>query len=77
MNAKRELLEYISNPVLTTSKNSMGGDENWYNPYFVIKQTFSIEEINSMSEMEVENLVRLGNVVSILSKIITGDVKVN
>lgn len=61
---KRKLLEYISNPVLTTARNSMGCDENWYNPYFVTKETFSIEEINSMSDKEVETLVRLGNSMS-------------
>ncbi len=64
MDEKRKLLEYISNPVLTTARNSMSCDENWYNPYFAIKETFSIEEINSMSDKEVETLVRLGNSMS-------------
>ena len=47
MTEKEKLLEYIKKPVLTTAKNSMGCDENWYNSYFAIKETFSIEEINS------------------------------
>ena len=48
MTEKEKLLEYIKKPVLTTARNSMGCDENWYNSYFVIKETFSIEEINSI-----------------------------
>ena len=59
-----ELLEYIKKPVLTIARNSMGCDENWYNSYFAIKETFSIEEINSMSDKEVANLVRLGDSMS-------------
>ena len=61
MTEKEKLLEYINKPVLTTARNSMGCDENWYNSYFAIKETFSIEEINSMSDKEVANLVRLKN----------------
>ena len=50
MTEKEKLLEYIKKPVLTTARNSMGCDENWYNSYFAIKETFSIEEINFMSD---------------------------
>ena len=64
MTEKEKLLEYIKKPVLITARNSMGCDENWYNSYFAIKETFSIEEINSMSDKEVENLVRLGDSMS-------------
>lgn len=64
MTEKEKLLEYINKPVLTTARNRMGCDENWYNSYFAIKETFSIEEINSMSDKEIENLVRLGDSMS-------------
>ena len=64
MKKKKKLLEYIKKPVLTTARNSMGCNENWYNSYYAIKETFTIEEINSMSDKEVENLVRLGNSMS-------------
>ena len=64
MTEKEKLLEYIKKPVLTTARNSMGCDENWYNSYYAINKTFAIEEINSMSDKEVENLVRLGNSMS-------------
>lgn len=42
----------------------MGCNENWYNSYYAITKTFTIEEINSMSDKEVENLVRLGDSIS-------------
>ena len=64
MTEKEQLLEYIKKPVLTRAIKSMGCDENWYNSYFAIKETFSIEEINSMSDKEVANLVRLGDSMS-------------
>ena len=64
MTEKEKILEYIKKPALTTARNSMGCDENSYNSYFAIKETFSIEEINSMSDKEVANLVRLGDSMS-------------
>ena len=64
MTEKGKILEYINNPILTTARNSMGCDENWYNSYFAIKETFSIDEINSMSDKEIENLVKLGDSMS-------------
>ena len=45
MSEKEKLLEYINNPVTTTMRNRMGCDENWYNPYYAIKETFSKEKI--------------------------------
>ena len=42
----------------------MGCDENWYNPYFAIKESFSLEEIEKMSEREIQNLVKLAGNIS-------------
>lgn len=61
MSKKENLMEYISNPITTDARNRMGCSENWYNPYYAIKQTFSLEEIQSMSDKEIENLVRLAD----------------
>ena len=36
-------------------------NESWYDSYYAIKETFSVEEIKSMSEKEVDNLVHLAN----------------
>lgn len=64
MTEKEALLEYINKPILTTARNRMGCDENWYNSYYAIKKTFSVDEINSMSEIEIESLVRLADAMS-------------
>ena len=63
MNSKEKLLQYISNPYYTTQINSMGCSENWYNPYYAITRTFSKEEIEKMSDVEIENLVKLASVI--------------
>lgn len=64
MTEKEALLEYINKPILTTKRNRMGCDENWYNSYYAIKKTFSFDEINSMSDIEIESLVRLADAMS-------------
>lgn len=61
MGKKENLMEYINNPITTDERNRMGCSENWYNPYYAIKQTFSLEEIQSMSDKEIESLVRLAD----------------
>ena len=63
MNNKEKILEYIVSYKSPDKimRNSMGCDESWCDPYYAIKETFSVKEIESMSENEVDNLVRLGN----------------
>ena len=61
MTEKEKLLEYINKPIVTDARNSMGCSENWYDAYYAIKETFSIDEIISMSGKEVENLVKLAD----------------
>lgn len=57
---KSMLLEYIKVSTMSTDKrNRMGCNESWYEPYYAIKQSFSVEEIEKMSEREVRNLVKL------------------
>ena len=59
MTEKEKLLEYIDKPVLTDARNSMGCSENWYNPYYAMKETFTKEEIENMSDKEINNLIKL------------------
>ena len=59
MAEKEKLLEYIDKPVLTDARNSMGCSENWYNPYYAMKETFTKEEIENMSDKEIDNLIKL------------------
>lgn len=60
---KEFLIQYCNNSLDVNRKNRMGCNENWYNPFYAIKETFSQEEINSMSCQEVENLLKLGNAI--------------
>ena len=62
---KQKLLEYMDNPVETKARNSMGCSENWYNPYYAIKETFSREKIENMSDEEIENLVKLADEIGL------------
>ena len=59
MTEKEKLLEYIDNPVLTGARNSMGCSENWYSPYYAMKETFTKEEIENMSDSGINNLIKL------------------
>jgi len=59
MAKKEKLLEYIDKPVLTDARNSMGCSENWYNPYYAMRETFTKEEIENMSDKEIDNLIKL------------------
>ena len=63
---KEEIINNIKNTstVGTSTRNSMGCLENWYNAYFSIKMTFSMDEIENMSENELNNLVKLGNTIA-------------
>ena len=65
MTQKEKLLEYINNPVTTDARNRMGCSENWYNAYYAIKETFSVEEIQAMTDKEVDNLVRLADEIGL------------
>lgn len=59
MSEKEKLLEYIDKPVLTDARNSMGCSANWYNPYYAMKETFTKEEIENMTESEINKLIKL------------------
>ena len=61
MSEKEKLMEYINKPITTDARNRMGCSENWYNAYYAIKETFSIDEIIRMKDKEVENLVKLAD----------------
>lgn len=61
---KEEIINGIKNVVTTTARNSMGCSENWYNSFYAIANTFTMEEIDGMSEKELNNLVKLGNSIA-------------
>ena len=61
---KEKILNEIENCEITPLHNSMGCSENWYNPYYAMKETFTREELNDMSETELNNLIRLAEAIS-------------
>ena len=61
---KEQLLKDIESLKETTSRNSMGCSENWYDYVYAIKQTFTIQEIRSMDELEIEHLIKLAENIS-------------
>ena len=56
---KKEIIEKIKNYKLTRERNFMGCMEDWYNFEFAMKQTFTIKEIEQMTDNEIDNLLKL------------------
>ena len=61
---KEEIIKEIKNVKAIQGHNIMGCSENWYNPYYAIRETFTMEELEAMSENELNNLVKLGETLS-------------
>lgn len=57
--SKEDLIKKIKDYKISGESNSMGCMEDWYNYVFAFKQTFSIEEIENMSQKQIEDLIRL------------------
>lgn len=53
----KEILEYKS----TDARNSMCCSENWYSFPYAMKETFTLEEIENMSEREIQLLYKLAD----------------
>ena len=45
-------------------RNRMGCLENWYNPFWSIGQTFTDDELESMTDNELKNLYKLAENIS-------------
>ncbi len=58
---KEKLIEEIKNYKRGDERNRMGCLESWYDYVFAFQQTFSIEEIEQMSQKEIDNLIKLAN----------------
>lgn len=61
---KKELIDAIKSYKITNARNSMGCLEDWYDFTFAMKATFSVDEIEKMSEHDIELLHRLHESVS-------------
>lgn len=57
---KEMLLKYIETIQEPDNRiNRMGCSESWYDPFYAMKQTFTKEEVEAMSDDEINNLLRL------------------
>lgn len=64
MSEKNKLLEYINTPQEEShARNRMGCLESWYDPYYAISNTFNKDTIESMTESEVDNLIKLASTI--------------
>lgn len=61
---KDELFKKINEIKLTTNRNKMGCSENWYNPAYAISQVFTKEELEKMTDKEIDNLYKLALALS-------------
>ena len=44
--------------------NMMHCDENWYNPYYCLMQTFSMKELKDMEDKEINDLLKLAKKIT-------------
>lgn len=58
---KKELIEEIKKyqEPSPAKRNIMGCNESWYDYVYAIKETFPLEEIERMSQNEIDDLIRL------------------
>lgn len=56
---KAVLIKGIKDFKSLCGRNSMGCSENWYDFFYAMKETFSIQEIENMSDREIDLLEKL------------------
>lgn len=56
---KNNILNAGKNP--NASRNSMGVSESFYDPYYLIKSAFTIEEINAMDEKTLQAVFKVAD----------------
>lgn len=60
---KKEALGFIFNSIAqeknNKGRNSMGVSESFYNAYYLISRCFTTEELDELTESELNNLLKL------------------
>ena len=59
--SKEEILEKIKTVGTTDGRNSMGVSESYYDPYYLAKKCFKIEQLEAMSESELQNIIKMAD----------------
>lgn len=56
-----EILQKIKDSFYSSEqgRNSMGVSESFYDPYYLLKTCFELEELEKMTDKELEQLLRL------------------
>jgi hypothetical protein len=60
---KEQLLKDIKNLETTDKHNLMGCSENWYDYAYAISKTFTKEELQEMTDKEIEDLIKLAKTI--------------
>lgn len=61
---RQEILDRIKNYTSVSAHNSMGCSEDWYSVFYAMKQVFTEEQLEAMSNKELNLLVRLGDAIA-------------
>jgi hypothetical protein len=61
---KNEILENIKKAQFIKGRNSMGVSESFYNPYFLIKECFEFEDLEKMTEEEINRIYNFADKVT-------------
>ena len=61
METKDILIARIKGVGAVKGQNSMGVSESFYNPYYLIKRAFTPEEIDAMTEKELQVVFKMAD----------------
>lgn len=64
MKSKEIIKKYEEIKNIDNGRNIMGCNENWYNPIYSIGETFTKEELLQMTDKEIDNLIRLAQMIA-------------
>lgn len=59
--SREELIKQIKEYKSSDARNSMGCSENWYSFTYAMKETFTLKEIENMTEREIQLLNKLAD----------------
>lgn len=61
METKETIVTRIKEVGIVKGQNSMGVSESFYNPYYLIKRAFTADEINAMTEKELQSVFKMAD----------------
>jgi len=64
MKSKKQIILDIKGVVPIKGRNSMGVNESFYNPYFLLKHFKTLEELEQLNEKELNLILELAGFAS-------------